>query len=383
MSHILYIGYYTDDRVFYEILSRKINNMSIARQNFETNLLRSMIKLRGDEIDFLTYAPTDGIYQVPLHSVLCGQTIRHIPINKKSAVSLNGARRQFQRFLFESIGEENLQGLRVVMYDINPVFMSVLLRLRKKYGITITTICAELPQFRRGRGLQSKIKKTILNLYARKFDRYVLFAEPMAEELRCQNKPHIVVEGIAPELFGTPDGSKKNIVMYAGGLAKDNNIRLLVEACARIDEIEELRICGVGPEQDWLEEQAQRYPWLKYYGMRDNDEVRRLECESKVLVNLRSPGAVLTNYSFPSKILEYMASGTAAISTRLGGIPSQYFDYLIPTEAQEDALTYALRRVFSMESSEYIARVRAGQSFIQNEKNADIQAKKILDLVDA
>lgn len=159
MSHILYIGYYTDDRVFYEILSRKINNMSIARQNFETNLLRSMIKLRGDEIDFLTYAPTDGIYQVPLHSVLCGQTIRHIPINKKSAVSLNGARRQFQRFLFESIGEENLQGLRVVMYDINPVFMSVLLRLRKNMASQSQQYVLSCPNFVEGAVCKAKSRK--------------------------------------------------------------------------------------------------------------------------------------------------------------------------------------------------------------------------------
>ena len=46
--HILYIGYYTSDELLYEMQRRGINNMSVARQKYETNLLTGLTKKLGE-----------------------------------------------------------------------------------------------------------------------------------------------------------------------------------------------------------------------------------------------------------------------------------------------------------------------------------------------
>ena len=37
----LYVGYYVDEVIFNKIVEKKINNMSVARQKFEYNLINS------------------------------------------------------------------------------------------------------------------------------------------------------------------------------------------------------------------------------------------------------------------------------------------------------------------------------------------------------
>ncbi len=378
---ILYIGYYTDDSILYEIQKRKINNMSVARQNFEKNLLSALINEYGDNIDVLTYVPVKYGFELPCESVLCEKKVRHIGIDKSSPASMLKASKEFCNYLF-ALGNKKLYGLKVIMYDVNPVFMFPLLKLRKKYNLTITTICAEVSLLRRGSGLKTQLKKRILFTFETKFDRYILFADKMADVLKCRNKPYMVLEGIAPACFGTPNSNKRNVVMYAGGLAPDNNIRLLIEACTQIEELDELWICGVGPDSAYIEEKAKEYPWLRYFGMVTNDEVRKMETQAKVLVNLRSPDVELTKYSFPSKLLEYVASGALIMTTKLEAIPNEYFDYFISVENTDIAtVTCTLSSVLQMNVDEYITRCRKAQQFIKDNKSADHQATKIMDFV--
>lgn len=381
--HYLYVGYYVDDDTFYAIQNKGINNMSVARQKFEYNLLTGLpAALKPeDTIDFVTYVPTDGVLEIPEYSELNGSRIYHIPINKKDSASLMQAFKHFLRFV-KGLGQEKLQNMRVIMYDVNPVFAFALWCIKRKYKLKIASICAEVPMMRRTEDLRAWIKHVVLNAFEKMFDGYVLLAEAMAEKLPCKNKPTVVVEGVAPELFGEPSGDKANIVMYAGGLAQDNSIRQLVDCCMQTEQVDELWICGKGSEQAYVEEKAREDSRIKYFGMVENDVVRDMETRAKVLVNLRSPDASLTRYSFPSKLLEYIASGSLVVSTQLGGIPREYFDYIVPLESTDTAsLSGALREIFAMDDQAYVSKCRSSQEFIQKNKNARMQAERVITFV--
>ncbi|MBP3360682.1 MAG: hypothetical protein J6N52_07515 [Clostridia bacterium] len=47
-----------------------------------------------------------------------------------------------------------------------------------------------------------------------------------------------------------------------------------------------------------------------------------------MLVNPRSATDEFTKYSFPSKTMEYMLSGTPVVMYKLAGIPDEYDEYL-------------------------------------------------------
>ena len=44
-------------------------------------------------------------------------------------------------------------------------------------------------------------------------------------------------------------------------------------------------------------------------------------------MNVRNPKDEFTAYSFPSKTIEYMSSGTPLLTSHLPGIPQEYFDF--------------------------------------------------------
>lgn len=381
--HCLFVGYYVDDSIFNQILERKINNMSVARQKFEYNLIRGLHDQLGDKVSFVSYVPTDDSLHIPEKSCVAGVEIHHIALRKGNVQSMLEARKSFETFL-KNLGGERLHGLRVIMYAVNPVFESVLLKYKKKYDIKIVTICSEVPQLRRyGSSVPAKIKKHILTYYNEQFDGYIFFSAEMRNVVKYNGKSNIVLEGIAPETFQKPVAGKKNVLMYAGGLAEDNNVAFLLECCREIPSVDEVWICGEGPDHEKILELAQKDPKIKYFGRMENAEVLKLESQAKILVNFRSPDAELTKYSFPSKILEYIASGSLVLSTPLGGIPQEYFNYIEKVDiSNKNAVIATVSRLLAMTDEEYIKKVSATQNFIASEKNYEKQCERIEELLE-
>ena len=380
--HILYIGYYVNQTIFTEILAKKVNNMSVARQKFECNLIKGLYENLDKNIRFISYVPVDKTISLPTFSEINEIKVDHIPIEKGNIKSILSASKKFKRYL-QNLDKEKLQNLCIIMYAVNPVFLLPILNLKKKYKFKLTTICSEVPAFRRyNSSLKAQIQKNITIFFNKHFDNYVLFSEKMNEVLDCGSKPTTVLEGIAPPIFGEPTHKKKNIIMYAGGLAPDNNISLLIDCCKEIEELDELWICGIGPEQQKVEQAQKDDARIRYLGRLDNTEVQKLETQAKLLVNIRSPKEKLTRYSFPSKILEYIASGSMVLSTKLAGIPDEYFDYMLCAEQDtKEEIIKKIRYCFSMDDEQYVDFCKKSQEFISKEKNYLKQSKKLIDFV--
>lgn len=380
--HILYVGYYVEDSTFSEIVNRKINNMSVARQKFEYNIIRGLHEQLGENVSFISYVPTDGKLMIPPSSIVDNATITHLAIQKGSVGSVLAAYTKFRKYLL-SLGEEKLKGLRVLMYAVIPPFEQALLSLKKKYGIKIITICSEVPALRRyGKSISASIKKNIMTLYNEQFDGYVFFSDEMKNVVKCKNKPTMVLEGIAPEIRRKPTAGKKNVVMYAGGLAADNNIPFLLECCKDIPELDEVWICGVGPDVEKVKEIATTDSRIRYFGRLNNEKVMELEEKAKVLVNFRSPDVELTKYSFPSKILEYISAGSLVISTRLRGIPEEYFNYIVPIYLDDkESIIRKIVECLIMDDKMYYEKCKKAQQFIEENKSYNNQTYKVIDFI--
>lgn len=120
---------------------------------------------------------------------------------------------------------------------------------------------------------------------------------------------------------------------------------------------------------------------IKYMGIVSNEMVVKALKEATLLINPRPSNSEFTKYSFPSKNMEYMASGTPLVTTPLPGMPKEYnrFVYLFNDESVE-GISSTLRVLLSKSSDElYKFGLRAKQ-FVINHKNNLIQAKRILNL---
>ncbi len=219
-------------------------------------------------------------------------------------------------------------------------------------------------------------------------DAYILLTRQMNEVINPNHKPFIVMEGHSDRSMEqavhkvlTEQSPRK--VLYAGSLMEIYGIGNLCEAFAACRKPgEELHIYGDGDYVPQLRQLQQRCPGVFYHGNVPNREVVAQELEATLLVNPRPTEGSYTNYSFPSKTLEYMVSGTPVLSAKLGGIPDEYDDYLYYFDDQSPTgLRDALRSLLDKPRSELQERGRRAREFALREKNNVVQARKIADFL--
>ena len=132
-----------------------------------------------------------------------------------------------------------------------------------------------------------------------------------------------------------------------------------------------------------LEEIIKEHSNIKYLGVVPNSEVVNAELKATLLINPRPTGEDYTKYSFPSKNMEYMASGTPVLTTRLPGMPLDHVEYVYLIE-EETAVGIAsmLSEILTQSEEELFEKGKEAKRFILEKKNNVSQAKKLLDMLD-
>ena len=104
--------------------------------------------------------------------------------------------------------------------------------------------------------------------------------------------------------------------------------------------------------------------------------------EAAMLISTRRPDEEASDFCFPSKLFEYMISGNPVLSCRIGGIPDEYFNYLVEMKSTNPSdIKQAILAVAEMTEEERLNLGNSAREFILNEKNNVSQARKILDFV--
>ena len=265
----------------------------------------------------------------------------------------------------------------------------------KAFRVKIFAIVPDVPKYINSytkvsnpiRYIFTKLSIVLDRLVESRFDGYVLLTEQINELVNPQERPHIVVEGMIKK----DDVNFKNIqkegslriIMYAGTLHKKFGIKKLVEAfkLCKIDNCE-LWIFGVGDYVDSLKKDTIENKNIKYKGTASRSEIIRLERKATLLVNPRPSNEEFTKYSFPSKTIEYMASGTPLLTTRLPGIPEEYFEYVFLFDGEEIAeMATEINRILSFPVNKLNDYGEKARNFILKNKNEIVQAQKIYEFL--
>jgi glycosyltransferase involved in cell wall biosynthesis len=222
----------------------------------------------------------------------------------------------------------------------------------------------------------------------RKLDSYVFLTEAMNPVINLQKKPYIVMEGLVDSNMETVENTLEKkapgkVVMYAGGLREAYGLKNLVEGFSAFQDPDAvLWIYGAGDYADEIQAAAERESRICFRGMAPQGEVVEKEQEATLLINPRPADKEFTKYSFPSKNMEYMVSGTPIMTTRLPGMPEEYYDYVYTIDGDKAAdITEALAKVLTKTPAELFQRGEAAKQFVLKKKNNRIQANRILSLL--
>lgn len=262
------------------------------------------------------------------------------------------------------------------------LFAALAARLRGRKCVGIVT---DLPDMLHKEGMPTKVSNFII----RRCTHYILLTEAMAEYLKVGNKPYVVLEGQAdiqmeektPSLAGK---AQPRICMYAGCISKFYGLGNLIEGFQKAN-LENVRLHLYGPcdFEEELKEIAARDPRIYYGGMLLNTEVVDKEMEASLLVNPRPTGEEYVKYSFPSKTMEYMSTGTPVLTTVLPGMPREYHPHVYLLEEESaDGIARKLKQMFSLTDEELFEKGREAREFILKEKNNVSQAKKIVAMLE-
>lgn len=216
-----------------------------------------------------------------------------------------------------------------------------------------------------------------------RIDSFVTLTKYIYEALHV-NKPYTVVEGVATVatvLHETKDTHKTKDFVYTGTLAQKYGVVNLVDAFTKV-EGDDLRliICGAGDGKEHILEVADKDHRIQYLGTVSNEVAKKLQREAFVLVNPRSNKEEYTKYSFPSKTMEYMATGRPVLMYKLKGIPDEYDDYIYYFG---NDMRKSIEQLAIADPEELAAKGRKARDFVVLNKNSIKQAEKIINLLNS
>jgi glycosyltransferase involved in cell wall biosynthesis len=115
----------------------------------------------------------------------------------------------------------------------------------------------------------------------------------------------------------------------------------------------------------------------------DRRQVVAEYARAAVLVQPRPVDQHFVRFSFPSKLMEYLASGTPVVSTRLPGIPADYDAHLYWAEDSTEGLASAIAKVLRMPSRQRRERAAAARDFIWSTRGFPTQGRRMREFLGA
>lgn len=395
MMKLFYFGTVCSNEVFNTTVEKSKVKPSASAQNFEYALIKGFSE--HPEID-VTVVAAESIAMFPggnrlfLRKRIDPLTDRiashivpaiNLPVFKQTAHA-RGAVRRLRKWLKENAGTEDKC---VLMYGLYPSVAEKLLKACRMHDCKIYAVITDAPStmFTYTKN-KTWWKRLFSGSYRNKavqlqdqFDGYVYLTEAMKEEI-APGKPYTVVETLADvTIFDGVIGEKapKPALMYAGALYQKYGVDLIVDSFEKVKTDCELWLFGSGDYEQEIAERAKKDPRIKFFGRVSRDVVLQKEKEAELLLNIRNPEDDYTKYSFPSKMVEYLLSGTPLLTTVLPGIPEEYYAHCFSTTDREPvAIAACIDEILSRTDLTDVGR--KAQEFVIAEKNSTAQAGRIL-----
>lgn len=397
--NILYFGTVCDLESYELLLKDCSAKPSVAPILFETALLKGFYKNGASvEIHSFPMIPTFPHFRI-LHfggnseKLSCGYSCRwlntvNIPVLKQLSRRLD-ARRRMKRWIKRNTGD----GV-IITYSIPPFMVKDVITYARRYHVKAVAIVTDLLRDMYMNEDSSTWMYKLKNLYLKpalrmqgEYDGYIYLTEAMRDAV-APDKPYIVMEGIADVSNLHPpqprEPSTPRAIMYAGMLYEKYGVINLLDAFQKLDLPSiELWLFGEGDAISEITKRAETDGRIRFFGRVSHDEILSYERKAALLVNPRDADELFTQYSFPSKTIEYMFSGTPLLTTKLKGIPDEYFNYVFTAESNKpDDLADGIRRALMHSEKERTKLGTDAQRFIAERKNAAIQAKRILSFLE-
>lgn len=239
---------------------------------------------------------------------------------------------------------------------------------------------------------RTRLKKILFGDYRGlydSFDGFVYVSELMKEQID-EKKPYCVVECMynTDESYLPPKGGgEEKVIFYSGKLHAKFGIKHMVDAFMLTKNKDlRLQICGNGDSEDYIKNMVKMDSRIVFLGQLSRSEVLSYQSKASLLINPRKPEGRFTKYSFPSKNMQYLASGIPTLIYKLPGIPEEYYNYcfaLDETDLSKECLASKIEKIFELTDRELLTLGSKARDWVVSQKNEKIQCRKIIDFMNS
>lgn len=383
---VLFLGYAVNPDV-----ATKLSGVSIAGNKMQVNVLRELNRYDDIELTSVTVFPVAAFprekklyFKEEIIEVVDGIKSVRVPFLNLPFIKQLWQTSNVKRVAKKIADKDTI----VFTFNLFPQIGLPMMWLKKKFGCKTYCLLADLPiddnpnskNYLRNFFRKIFDKKTVDAI--KQCDNFVVLNKHAMEEY-APDKTYIVVEGGVDEerLSNIPIPAvkhRKNII-YSGALTEYSGILELIEAMKYINDDEAvLEIYGAGYLKDKIIELAEQTTNVKYCGKVSNTEMLKIQQQAYLLVNPRPVDDMISKVTFPSKMFEYMLSGTPVLSTRINGLGEEYLKHIFSVEDNSaQNLAKGINEVLLEDTDVLLEKAKDAANFIAKEKNWKKQCEKI------
>ena len=215
------------------------------------------------------------------------------------------------------------------------------------------------------------------------FDSYVFLTKQMNCDLNPKNKPNVVIEGFAKNDEIPICEKYSKTCLMAGLLENGFGVQLLIDAFKKMP-VPDARMVfyGKGKAVQSIVDASIIDCRIVYGGLLPNKQIIEEEKKATLLINPRPNTEKWTAYSFPSKNIEYMSSGTPLVAFKLPGIPDEYDNYYYHIEENDpEYLAKLLQELLTKDIIELEEFGSRSKEWVINNKSPFLQTKKCIEMI--
>ena len=386
-----------------EITENTIGQIQSAANNLQWELARGLESILGSRVSLLNF-PYVGAYPKNYRKLSIPGTSFCLPrgCHAQSIKFCNlmfykhfSRRRHAKKAIKRWLNNQSDNGPIVILaYALTSDFVECIrFAKRMRRDVLSCVIVPDLPQYMNTSSARENLLVSWAKSYDMRFieshltcvDAFVVLTEQMADALSADR--YLVMEGIAPDVHSEKKygETKTKRVAYTGTMNSRYGVVDLVNDFMEIDDPDmELVLCGDGDAASYAKSAQKLDSRISYLGVLPRKEILKIQSEATLLVNPRRNDEEFTKYSFPSKLLEYLASGTPVVAYELDGAPREYGEYIAYVDPLDECgMQKTLRRYChkTWEELEFIGK--KGQRFARQEKSSVRQAVRIAEFLES
>lgn len=226
----------------------------------------------------------------------------------------------------------------IAVYSVHTPFVAAALLLKWFRRVPVFVFIPDLPTFMGGpshalKRILKRIEAAIVRRLLARADGAFPITDEIGREWLAGCPRHWAMEGISDAAAASLAAARENgsfvfrgthrpILLYTGAL---EHVMTFATAFHRSPVDASVVFVGGGVDTGGLQALAAADPRIIVKPFMTGAALTGEVSGADFLLNPRDPAWPGARYSFPSKLFEYLITGKPVISTRLGGIPAEYF----------------------------------------------------------